>query len=64
LEIINAEEDILDDRGVIEALKEAKAEVFETLNTLTAEKKHLAKMDLEMPAYKQVCKVNSNNIYK
>lgn len=54
LEIINAEEDILDDRGVIEALKEAKADVFETLNIVTSEKKLLMKMELEMPTYKQV----------
>ena len=54
LAIINAEEDVLDDKGVIEALKEAKAEVFETLNDLTADKKYLANMEKKIPPFKQV----------
>jgi len=54
LAIINAEEDVLDDKGVIEALKEAKADVFETLNDLTAEKKAMINMDAKVPPFKQV----------
>ena len=52
--IINAEEDVLDDKGVIEALKEAKAEVFETLNDLTAEKKAMINMEKSVPEFKTV----------
>ncbi len=52
--IINAEEDVLDDKGVIEALKEAKADVFETLNDLTAEKKAMINMEAKVPPFKQV----------
>ena len=54
--IINAEEDVLDDKGVIEALKEAKAEVFETLNDLTAEKKAMTNMEKSVPEFKTVTK--------
>ncbi len=54
LVIINAEEDVLDDKGVIEALKEAKAEVFETLNDLTAEKKTMTLMEKNVPQFKKV----------
>ena len=54
LSIINAEEDVLDDKGVIEALKEAKADVFEALNDLTAEKKSMVNMETKIPPYKQV----------
>ncbi len=54
LAIINAEEDVLDDKGVIEALKEAKADVFETLNDLTAEKKLMIQMEKKVPSFKQV----------
>ena len=54
LAIINAEEDVLDDKGVIEALKEAKAEVFETLNDLTADKKFMANLEKKIPQFKQV----------
>jgi hypothetical protein len=54
LAIINAEEDVLDDKGVIEALKEAKAEVFETLNDLTADKKYMTYLETKIPPFKQV----------
>jgi hypothetical protein len=39
---------------VIEALKEAKADVFETLNDLTAEKKLMIQMEKKVPSFKQV----------
>jgi hypothetical protein len=39
---------------VIEALKEAKAEVFETLNDLTAEKKTMINMEKNIPQFKKV----------
>ena len=39
---------------MIEALKEAKADVFETLNDLTAEKKIMVKMETKIPPFKQV----------
>jgi hypothetical protein len=35
-------------------LKEAKADVFETLNDLTAEKKALVAMEAKVPPFKQV----------
>ena len=54
MSIINAEDDVLDDKGVIEALKEAKADVFETLNELTAERKLMVNMEKRVPPFKQV----------
>ena len=39
--LLKTEEDVLDDKGLVVALKEAKAKVFEILNDLNLEKKNL-----------------------
>ena len=40
--LLKCEEDILDAKGLVVALKDAKAKVFEILNDLNIEKKNLA----------------------
>ena len=37
--LLKTEEDVLDDKGLVVALKDAKAKVFEILNDLNIEKK-------------------------
>ena len=44
--LLKTEEDVLDDKGLVVALKEAKAKVFEILNDLNLEKKNLKNLEV------------------
>lgn len=44
--LLKTEEDVLDDKGLVVALKEAKAKVFEILNDLTLEKKNQRNLEV------------------
>ena len=50
--LLKSEEDVLDDRGVIAALKDAKAKVFEIMNDLTQEKKEISILEESIPKYR------------
>ena len=43
---MKTEEDVLDDKGLVVALKEAKAKVFEILNDLNIEKKNQRNLEV------------------
>ena len=47
--LLKTEEDVLDDKGLVVALKEAKAKVFEILNDLNLEKKNLKNLEVTTP---------------
>lgn len=44
--LLKTEEDVLDDKGLVVALKEAKAKVFEILNDLNIEKKNQRNLEV------------------
>jgi hypothetical protein len=52
--LLKSEEDVLDDKGVIVALKDAKAKVFEILNDLNQERKEMTTLEEDIPQYKSV----------
>ena len=43
---MKTDEDVLDDKGLVVALKEAKAKVFEILNDLNIEKKNMTNYEV------------------
>ena len=51
--LLKTEEDVLDDKGLVVALKEAKAKVFEILNDLNIEKKNQRNLEVS----KDFCKL-------
>ena len=50
--LLKTEEDVLDDKGLVVALKEAKAKVFEILNDLTLEKKNQRNLEVFVFRYR------------
>jgi hypothetical protein len=44
--LLKTEEDVLDDKNLVVALKEAKAKVFEILNDLNLEKKNQKNLEV------------------
>ena len=53
--LLKCEDDVLDDKGLVVALKEAKAKVFEILNDLNQERKNMSNnLEIEVPRYKEV----------
>ena len=53
--LLKCEEDILDAKGLVISLKDAKAKVFEILNDLNIEKKNMAQnLEVEVPRYREI----------
>ena len=48
--LLKSEEDVLDDKYIVVALKEAKAKVFEILNDLNLEKKNMKNLQVSCNA--------------
>ena len=52
--LLKCEDDVLDDKGLVVALKEAKAKVFEILNDLNTERKNMSQnLEVEVPKFKE-----------